>query len=104
MQFLAGGTVQIPTTALTAANGNVLTFSSTTGIAVGMRVTGAGILPSTYVIALTGTTVTLSRSSTAGVASAASITHNWDCTLDNPSIAENQSVTVQSFNLSASGA
>jgi hypothetical protein len=96
--------VQIPTTALTAANGNVLTFSSTTGIAVGMRVSGTGILADTFVIATTGTTVTLSRSSTAGVSNGASITFNYDMTLDNATIANAQVITAQSYNLLVGGA
>lgn len=103
-QGLCGGQVQIPTTALTAANGNVLTFTATTGIAVGMRVSGTGIVADTFVISTTGTTVTLSRSSTAGVSSGASITFNYDMTLDNPNIANLQVVTVQSYNFVTGGA
>lgn len=102
-QGLCGGQVQIPTTALTAVNGNVLTFSSTSGIAVGMRVSGTGILADTFAIAVTGTTVTLSRSSTAGVSNGASITFNYDMTLDNATIANLQVVTVQSYNLTTGG-
>jgi hypothetical protein len=89
---------------LTAANGIVLTFTATTGIAVGMRVSGTGILADTFVIALTGTTTTLSRSSTAGVGSGVSITFNYDMTLDAATIATGQVVTVQTYALSVGGA
>lgn len=103
-QGLAGGTVQIPTTAITAAMGNVLTFSSTTGIVVGMRASGTGIPADTFVVAVSSTTVTISRTSTAGVSSGASITFNYDLTLDNASIADGQTVTVQSWTLTIGGA
>jgi hypothetical protein len=102
-QGLAGGTVQIPTTALTAAMGNVLTFSSTTGVVVGMRVSGTGVPADTFVVAVSGTTATMSRTSTAGVSNGASITFNYDLTLDNASIADGQTVTVQSWTLSMGG-
>lgn len=102
-QGLAGGTVQIPTTALTAAMGNVLTFSSTTGVVVGMRVSGSGVPSDTFVVAVSGTTATMSRTSTAGVSNGASITFNYDLTLDNASIADGQTVTVQSWTLTMGG-
>jgi hypothetical protein len=102
-QGLAGGTVQIPTTAITAAMGNVLTFSSTTGVVVGMRVSGTGVPADTFVVAVSSTTATLSRTSTAGVSSGASITFNYDLTLDNASIATGQTVTVQSWTLTMGG-
>jgi hypothetical protein len=102
-QGLAGGTVQIPTTALTAAMGNVLTFTSTTGVVVGMRVSGSGVPSDTFVVAVSGTTATMSRTSTAGVSNGASITFNYDLTLDNASIASGQTVTVQSWTLTMGG-
>ncbi len=81
-QGTAGGpSVAINTSASTAANGNVLTFAATTGVVVGMSVTGAGIPAGAVVVAVTGTTVTLDRVSTAGVASGASITFSFECAL-----------------------
>jgi hypothetical protein len=94
----------IATSALTAVNGNVLNFASTTGVTVGQLITGTGILPTTFVLALTGTTVTMSQASTAGVASAASITFSGDMTIDNVSIAVTQQVTVSGFTLTAPAA
>ena len=91
----------IATNALTAANGNVLNFASTTGVAVGQKISGTGIATGARVIALTGTTVTMSQSSTAGVASAASITFGHDLNVDNTSIANAQVMTVNSFTLTA---
>lgn len=102
IQFRVGGpAVVIATNALTAANGNVLNFASTTGVAVGMDVTGTGVQQGSKVIAFTGTTVTLSRSSTAGVANAASITFRNEMTLDNNNIANAQAVAVSSFTINA---
>lgn len=90
-------TVSLTTNALTAANGNVLNFAATTGVVTGMLVTGTGILPDTYVLAVGGTNVTLSRASTAGVANAAAITFGGDLTLDNTNIASGQTVSIASW-------
>lgn len=87
----------IATSALTAANGNVLTFAATTGVAVGMNVSGTGIVAGTTVVAVTGTTVTLSQTSTAGVSSGATITFGGDITVDNVSINSGQTVAVSSY-------
>jgi hypothetical protein len=92
-----GAAVVLSTSALTAANGNVLNFASTTGVAVGQKASGAGVPPETTVLALTGTTVTLSRSCPAGVASAASITFGYDLVIDTNSIANAQTVTVTGY-------
>lgn len=88
--------VALSTSALTAVNGNVLTFSSTTGVQVGMNASGTGIVAGSTVLAVTSTTVTLSLASTAGVSSGAAITFNGDVTLDNTNVAQNQTVTVAS--------
>ena len=90
-------TVSLTTNALTAANGNVLNFAATTGVVVGMTVSGTGVPAGATVIATTGTTVTLSVASTAGVANTTAITFGGDMTLDNVSIAVNQNVTVTSW-------
>lgn len=103
-QGTVGSNVAISTNALTAANGNVLNFASTTGVSVGQLVTGTGVLPGTFVLAVTATTVTLSQASTAGVANATSITFSGDMTIDNNSIAITQQVNVTAFNLTAPGA
>lgn len=77
----APGTVSIidVTNAVTAALSAVLHFTSTTGITVGMRVadtTAPTVIPAgSSVIAVTGTTVTISQAATgAGVGSGDSIT------------------------------
>lgn len=92
------------TSALTAANGNVLTFASVSGLSVGQTVSGTGILPNTTIIATSGTTVTLSLSSTAGVANTTTITFGGDMVLSNTSIASGQTVSVTSMSITASGA
>lgn len=93
--------VVLSTNALTAANGNVLNFASTAGVVVGMNVSGAGIPAGTTVVAVGGATVTLSQTSTAGVASAASITFGGDMTLDNVVAAAAQAWTVNTFQITA---
>lgn len=96
--------VVIATNAVTAANGNVLNFASTTGVLVGMAVSGTGIPAGTSVVAFTTTSVTLSSTSTAGVASAASITFGGDVVLGNTVIATNQTCTFTSFTTTSGGA
>jgi hypothetical protein len=92
------------TNGTTAANGNVLNFASTTGVVVGMNVSGTGVPAGATVVAVTSTTVTLSRTSTAGVGNAVAITFAHDLVLDNISIASGQQVTVGTFTRSAGNA
>ena len=92
------------TSALTAANGNVLTFAATTGVAVGMTVSGAGVLAGTTVSSFTGTTVTMSQTSTAGVGSGVTITFSGDVVLTNTNIAANQTCNFTSLTVTAAGA
>lgn len=96
--------ISLSTSASTSANGNVLTFSATTGAAVGNTVTGTGVPTGATVVAVTSTTVTLSHTSTAGVSSGASITFGSDMHLDNVNIANAQVVTVSSFTLTGGNA
>jgi hypothetical protein len=60
-------------TSAQTTSGNVLTFSSTTGVAVGMQVYGTNINYGTTVSSTTSTTVTLSQNVTGTVANGASI-------------------------------
>jgi hypothetical protein len=103
-QGLVTASVSLTTNALTAANGNVLNFASTTGVVVGMNVTGTGVPADTQVVAVGASTVTLSRTSTAGVANGASITFRGDIYLDSTSIASGQTVTVTAFDITAGDA
>jgi hypothetical protein len=97
MQGTAGQSITLATSALTAANGNVLTFAATTGVVVGMNVSGTGVPAGAVVAAVTGTTVTLSRTSTAGVASGASIAFAYDMAVDNASVVAGQQFNVSGF-------
>lgn len=97
-------TRNLTTNGATAANSNVLNFASTTGVVVGMNVSGTGVPSDTQVIAVTGTTVTMSKASTAGVASAAAITFGGDMSLDNVSIATGQTVNITAWTKTAPGA
>jgi hypothetical protein len=89
--------VILSTNALTSANSNVLNFASTTGVAVGQLISGTGVIPGSIVLAFTGTTVTMSIASTAGVSSAASITFGGDLALDNVVIAQSQTITISTW-------
>ncbi len=104
MQGTLKTAIPINTSALTAANGNVLTFAATTGVAVGNTVSGTGVPAGTTVVAVTSTTVTLSQTSTAGVASGATITFGGDMNMDNVNIANGQTVTVSAFTITGGNA
>ncbi len=104
LQGTFGTNFSLSTSALTAAHGNVLTFTSTTGVVAGMGVSGTGIPAGTTVESVTSTTVTLSQTSTAGVSSATSITFSVDMSADNASIANSQVITVNSFAIAAGNA
>lgn len=99
-----GAATAIATSALTAANSNVLNFASTTGAAVGLNITGTGIPVGATVLALTGTTVTMNLASTAGVANAASVTFKSDMVPDNNSIANLQVVTIAQYDIARGNA
>lgn len=97
-------TVTLNTSAATAGNGNVLTFTSTTGVVVGMFPTGTGIPAGATVLAVTGTTVTLSHTSSAGVSSATAITFRGDMYVDNVNVANGQVITINTVTKTAGNA
>jgi len=100
LQGSCGVQVQINTSAITAVNSNVLTFTATTGVVVGMNITGTNIPPAATVLATTGTTVTMSAAVTpTQVASGTTVTFTPDLTIDNASIAVSQQVTVTAFTI-----
>lgn len=103
-QGLVSQQVQLNTSALTAVNGNVLTFAATTGVVVGMNVVGTGIPANATAVAVTGTSVTLSHTSTAGVANGAAITFRQDLWLDNVVVNSGQVVTISSKSITAPNA
>ncbi len=104
IQGTAGQQVAINTNGTTAANGNVLNFAATTGVVVGMNVSGTGIPANTTVAAVTGTTVTLSSTSTAGVGSGVAITFTYDVTVDNATVVAGQQINVSAFSYTVGGA
>jgi hypothetical protein len=65
--------VELSTSSTTAVGSNVLNFSSTTGVSVGMAVFGTGVPTDAVVVSKTSTTVTLDKISTAGVGSAVAV-------------------------------
>lgn len=103
-QGTCGQQVTLNTSAATAVNGNVLTFAATTGVVAGMNATGAGVPDNTTVVAVTGTTVTLSSTCTAGVSSGAGIAFAPDLVLNNAVLAVGQQVTISTFTRTAPNA
>jgi hypothetical protein len=97
-QGSVSGLTSIPTSALTAANSNVLNFAATAGVAVGQNAVGTGIPVNTTVLAFTGTTVTLSNATVTGVASGATVAFAGDMVVDNNNIATAQVVTITAYN------
>lgn len=108
MQGVVTQAFTLTTSALTAANSNVLNFSSTTGVTVGQQISGAGILPGTTVLAVTTTTVTMSQASTAGVSAATQILFgnvSGDMTLSAVTVTGiGQNLVIDQFTLIAPGA
>lgn len=96
-----GAATTINTSAATAANSNVLTFTSTTGAAIGQAVSGTGVPADTTVLAVSGTQVTLSKATTAGVGSGVAITFGYDMNVDNNSIANGQTININTYQKTA---
>jgi hypothetical protein len=99
-----GVDLPLTTTVTAPINTNVLTFTSTTGVAVGALVTGTGIAPGTFVLSFTSTTVNLSDAVTLAVTSGTSITFSGDMSINTLSIVAGQQVSVNVFTLVAPNA
>lgn len=100
--------MSLVTSALTAVNGIILNFASTSGVEIGEGVRGTGIEPGTVVLAVTSTTVTISKASLTGVASGARIIFgdtSGDTFLNVVDITSvGQSIVVDEFTFVAPGA
>lgn len=97
----------LATNASTAANSNVLTFAATTGVSVGMSVSGTGVPDGSTVLAVGSTTVTLSAVSTSGVSNGATIyfgTTSGDMWLTNPVLTTGQTLQISACTRTAPGA
>ncbi len=93
------------TTSAATASGNVLTFASTSGLAVGQTVAGTNIPAGTYILDLTSTTVTMNQNVTStGVASGATITFGGDLSFPSASFTAGVTIGVSSFTITANGA
>lgn len=95
------------TSATTAANSNVLTFTSTSGVTAGMSVSGTGVPSGATALAVTSTTVTLSAPSTAGVGSAVAIYFgdtSGDMWLSSTALTAGQALSITSRTLTSPGA
>jgi len=96
--------IPLVTSALTAALGNILNFAATTGVVVGMNASGTGVPTGAKVLAVAGTTVTLSHTCEAGVGAGVTIIFGGDMTVDNVNVANNQAISVSSYTKTAANA
>jgi len=94
----------LTTSATTAAGSNVLTFASVSGLSVGQTVSGTGVPAGATILATSGTTVTMSMASVAGVGTSVSITFGGDMNLTNTNISNGQTVNFTSQTITAYGA
>lgn len=98
LQGTAGQASTAVTSALTAVNGDVLTFSVIPPLAVvGARLSGTGIPANCLVLALVGATIVMSKASSAGVASGATVTIDFDFNIDNPTMVATQNVIISTL-------
>lgn len=98
LQGTAGQASTAVTSALTAVNGDVLTFAVIPPLAVvGARLSGAGIPVVCTILAIVGATIVMSKASPAGVASGATITIDFDLNLDNSAMVVNQNVVISTL-------
>lgn len=103
-QGTVGQSVALTTNWLTAANGNVLNFTDTTGAVVGQIIAGTGVAVGSTVLAVNFTTITLSLTSSAGVATAAAITLTSHMTVDNVIVTAAQQITITAKTITAANA
>jgi hypothetical protein len=96
--------IEKTTNGSTASGGNALNFASTTGISVGMNVSGEWIALGATVISLTGTTVTMSHATNGIVQSSDSIQFYGDMIIQNTSINSGQTVTIPTYNFTVGNA
>ena len=104
MHGTVGVDLPLTTTVNASINTNVLTFTSTTGVAVGALVTGTGIAAGTFVASFTSTTVTLSDAITSAITSGTAITFSGDMSINTLSIVTGQQVSVNVYTLVAPNA
>lgn len=85
------------TSAATSANSNVLTFTSTTGVSVGMSISGSGIPTNATVLAVSSTTITMSAPSTVGVSITTTVylgDTSGDLWMNNTGLTTGQSLSI----------
>ncbi len=91
----------------TAAGSNVLNFASTSGVTVGMAITGAGVASGSTVLAVSSTTVTMSLPSISGVGSTTTIYFgdtSGELLLNAIAVTIGQVITVATWDRTAPGA
>lgn len=98
-QGIVTESVALSTSALTAANSNILTFSATTGVVVGMNALGTNIPVGARVLEVSGTQVKLSHACTAQVNAASAITFRGDVWLPDTDITSGTTINLVEFNL-----
>lgn len=104
VQGITYGTSTLSTNASTST-GNILPFAATSPIVVGQTVTGTSIPAFTYVLGVSGSTITLNNNITATIGSAATITFGGDLTFTGGvAFTSGMQIAVTSFVLTANGA
>lgn len=96
----------LTTSASTSSSSNVLTFTSTSGVSVGMSVTATGVPSGTTVSAVGATTVTLSAATT-GVSNGATVYFgdtSGDLWLNNTALTTGTTLSITTRSLTAPGA
>ena len=101
IQGTIGANVPLTTNANTAANTSILFFASTTGVAAGQNIVGANIPAAAQVLTFNSTQVTMTVNANVALTQPLAVTFTSDMSIDNNSIAANQSLTANSFTLNS---
>lgn len=98
---------KLTTNATTAANSNVLKFSSASGVTAGMSIYGTGVPTGATVLGVSGGDVTMSAPSTSGVTSSTDVYFgdvSGQLWLVNTAITATQPVTITAWSITMGGA
>jgi hypothetical protein len=101
IQGTIGANVPLTTNANTAANTSILFFASTTGVAAGQNIVGANIPATAQVLTFNSTQVTMTVNANVALTQPLAVTFTSDMSIDNNSIAANQTLTANSFTLNS---
>lgn len=101
VQGTLGANVPLTTNANTPINTNTLFFAATTGVAVGQNVIGTNIPVNSTVLAVNAANIVMSIAANVALITPLSVVFGMDMSIDNNSIAANQSLSVSTFTLTS---